>query len=63
LAAAEKIDLVEIRWPSGKVDTLRNLAADRFYAVLEGEGIVPAQRIYPTVQEHPGADKASASPR
>jgi hypothetical protein len=62
LAAAEKIDLVEIRWPSGKVDTLKNLAADRFYAVLEGEGVVPVQRIYPTAQQSAVGD-ASAVPR
>jgi hypothetical protein len=47
LAAATRIDTVEIRWPSGASDTIRNLAADRFYAVLEGSGIVPATRIHP----------------
>ena len=43
LGAATKIDSVEIRWPSGKVETLTNLAADHFYSVLEGQGIVPAE--------------------
>ena len=47
LGAATKIDSVEIRWPSGKVETLTNLAADKFYSVLEGEGVVPAERIRP----------------
>src|SRR5437867_8205996 len=31
-------DRVEVRWPSGKVDELRNLPADRFYDIVEGEG-------------------------
>ena len=47
LGAAEKIDSVEIRWPSGKVETLKDLAADRFYAVLEGQGMVAAERVRP----------------
>ena len=53
LGAATKIDSAEIRWPSGKVDTLTNLAADHFYSVLEGEGMVPAERIRPSI--HPAA--------
>jgi enediyne biosynthesis protein E4 len=47
LGAAAKIDSLEIHWPSGKVETLTNLAADQFYSVLEGQGIVPAERIRP----------------
>jgi hypothetical protein len=45
LGAATKIDSLEIRWPSGKVETLSNLAADQFYSVLEGQGIVPSEKI------------------
>jgi hypothetical protein len=48
LGAAEKIDRVEIHWPSGHVDTMLNLGSDRFYSVLEGVGIVPAARIRPS---------------
>ena len=47
LATAAKIDAVEIRWPSGKAETLTNVAADRFYAVLEGSGIVDREKIVP----------------
>ena len=47
VGSAEKIESVEVRWPSGKVETFKNLAADRFYALLEGEGVVPAERIRP----------------
>jgi hypothetical protein len=47
LGPATRIDSVEIHWPSGIIDHMRSLAADRFYSVLEGEGIVPAERIRP----------------
>jgi hypothetical protein len=47
LGSAEKIESLEVRWPSGKVETFKNLAADHFYALLEGEGVVPAERIRP----------------
>ncbi|HEX5481907.1 MAG TPA: CRTAC1 family protein [Terriglobia bacterium] len=36
LGAAEKVDLLELRWPSGHVDTLRNLAVDQIIVVKEG---------------------------
>src|SRR5271156_2977994 len=48
LGAAQKIDSVEIRWPSGKIETLPAMAADQFYSVLEGQGLVPAERIRPS---------------
>jgi hypothetical protein len=47
LGDAARIDSVEIRWPSGKVETIKDLQADQFYAVLEGQGIVPAEKIRP----------------
>jgi len=52
LAAATKIDSVEIRWPSGAMDVLKDLAADQFYAVLEGKGIVRADQIRPGRKTH-----------
>lgn len=48
LGTAQKIDSVEIRWPSGKIENLSGMAADQFYAVLEGQGIVPMDRIRPS---------------
>ena len=47
LGSATKIDSLEIRWPSGKVETLNNISADKFYAVLEGSGIVDRTKIVP----------------
>lgn len=34
------LDRAEVLWPDGKKELLTNLAADRFYVVREGEGIV-----------------------
>ncbi len=47
LGKATKIDSLEIHWPSGKVETLKDLEADKFYNVLEGQGIVPAEKMRP----------------
>jgi hypothetical protein len=44
LGKAERVDRVEIRWPSGKTEALQNLAARSFYTVKEGAGIVPLKR-------------------
>jgi hypothetical protein len=58
LGSATKIDSVEIHWPSGAVDHISSLAADHYYAVLEGSGIVPAERIRPE-PKGPAARKAN----
>jgi hypothetical protein len=39
LGAAAKMDEVEIKWPSGKVEVLRDVPADFIYTIVEGEGI------------------------
>src|SRR5712671_5229722 len=39
LGTAKKLESVEIRWPSGKVETLDNVAADAIYTIVEGAGI------------------------
>ncbi|MGA7107299.1 MAG: CRTAC1 family protein [Terracidiphilus sp.] len=40
LGDAKKVDVVEIRWPSGAVDTLKDLDVNRLYVVEEGGKIV-----------------------
>jgi enediyne biosynthesis protein E4 len=40
LGSATKIDGVEIRWPSGRLDKLTNLPINSYIKVVEGEGIV-----------------------
>jgi hypothetical protein len=39
LGSATKIDLVEVRWPTGKTETFKDVAADKIYAITEGQGI------------------------
>jgi hypothetical protein len=40
LGKIDRVEALEVRWPSGQVDTLKNLAVDRLYYVKEGAGIV-----------------------
>ena len=40
LGKVEKVDLLEIRWPSGQVDTLKDVKADQVIYVKEGQGIL-----------------------
>jgi len=52
LGTATKIDTIEIRWPSGLVERLTDLAADRFYNVLEGKGVVDPKVARPSPAKH-----------
>jgi hypothetical protein len=61
LGNAAKIDRVEIHWPSGKAEAFSDLAVDRFYAALEGSGLVPAERVRP-VAAASAAEKTPSSP-
>jgi len=42
IGSAEKVELLEIRWPSGQVDSLKDLKANQLYYVTEGKGITRA---------------------
>jgi hypothetical protein len=53
LGSTAKIDQVEIHWPSGKVETLKNIAADHFYSLVEGQRIVPRDQGGPAPPKHP----------
>jgi enediyne biosynthesis protein E4 len=55
LGKTTKIDNIEIHWPSGKVETINNLDSDKFYSVLEGQGIVPVEKIRPVPANPPKA--------
>jgi hypothetical protein len=39
LGSATKIDSVEVRWPTGKVETLKDVPADKIYTIVEEHGI------------------------
>jgi hypothetical protein len=39
LGLAAKIDSVEVRWPTGKIENFKDVAADKIYTIVEGQGI------------------------
>jgi hypothetical protein len=39
LGPATKIDSIEVRWPTGKTDRFKNMAADKIYTIVEEQGI------------------------
>jgi enediyne biosynthesis protein E4 len=47
IGIADKVELLEIRWPSGQVDTLKDLKANQLYYVTEGRGITRAESFPP----------------
>ena len=43
IGAAEKVELLEIRWPSGQIDSLKDLQPNQLYYVTEGKGVTRAE--------------------
>ena len=39
LGNRDRVDRLEVRWPGGRVEVYRNLKADRYLTIVEGEGI------------------------
>ena len=48
IGKATKVDLLEVRWPSGTIDTLKELQANQLIYVKEGEGVV-RREAYPQI--------------
>ena len=44
LGATNKVDQIEVKWPSGVVDRVGSVEANQFLTVQEGRGIVKAER-------------------
>jgi hypothetical protein len=38
LGAAAQVETITIRWPGGATEVIRNVAADRYYTIVEGSG-------------------------
>ena len=45
---AEKVDALEVRWPSGQIDTLKDIKVNQLIYVKEGEGITRTVQFPPT---------------
>ncbi|HZQ25398.1 MAG TPA: CRTAC1 family protein [Terriglobales bacterium] len=50
LGKAEKIELLEIRWPSGQVDTLKDLRPNQVVFVEEGKGVIRTMQFEKTAR-------------
>jgi hypothetical protein len=59
LGAADKMDAVEVSWPSGRTDTLRDVPADFIYTITEGKGITARVPLPPPLKPDPSASAAS----
>jgi hypothetical protein len=55
LGAADKMDTVEVSWPSGQTDTLRDVPADFIYTITEGQGITARPQLPPPLKPNPAA--------
>jgi len=44
LGKATKVDALEIRWPSGQVDTLKDIAPNQLFVIKEGTGVVRSEK-------------------
>jgi enediyne biosynthesis protein E4 len=44
LGKTEKVDSIEIRWPSGQVDTLKNTSVNVLLTIKEGTGIIRTEK-------------------
>ena len=49
LGGRTRVDLVEVRWPSGAVTRLKDVAADQILVIREDTGIVP--RVFPRLKQ------------
>jgi hypothetical protein len=47
LDQAKKVDSIEIRWLSGKVDVLKDLEVNRLYTIQEGGKILKSDKLKP----------------
>jgi hypothetical protein len=39
IGAAAKMDSIEVRWPSGKIDRVENPPIDTYIRIVEGQGM------------------------
>ena len=51
IGTAEKVELLEIRWPSGQVDALKDLKANRLYYIREADGVTRTVVFRPSKKE------------
>jgi hypothetical protein len=61
LGVADKMEAVEILWPSGQTEPLRDLPADFIYTITEGKGITARLPLTPPLNPNSPASAAAES--
>jgi hypothetical protein len=59
LDQAKKVDFVEIRWLSGKVDMLKDLEVNQLYTVQEGSKVLKSDKLKPAPTNMQAVSKRS----
>ncbi len=62
IGKAERVEMLEIHWPSGAVDTLKDVKPNQLIVVKEGEGIVRSARFEKSRSAIPAKPGAPAKP-
>jgi len=61
LGAADKIETMEVTWPSGQTESLRDVQADFIYTITEGKGITARMPLSPPPKPSPSATPATGN--
>ena len=61
LGTADKMESVEVSWPSGQTDVLRDISADFIYTIREGHGITAGVPLPSPPKPNPSASAAAAN--
>jgi hypothetical protein len=56
---AEKMEIVEVSWPSGHTELMRDVSSDFIYTITEGEGITARVPLTPWLKLDPPASAAA----
>ena len=59
--AADKIDGVEVTWPSGQAELQRDVPSDFIYTITEGQGITARLPLPPPLKPNSSASAATAN--
>ncbi|HEY4961416.1 MAG TPA: ASPIC/UnbV domain-containing protein, partial [Terriglobales bacterium] len=50
LGKEDRIAKIEVRWPNGKTEELKDVAADAIYTIVEGSGIKDTVQLPPVAE-------------
>jgi len=56
------MDTLEVSWPSGQSEMLRDVPADFIYTITEGKGITASAPLPPALKPEPSASAATENP-